>query len=213
MRKPLIKTNFLNFIIFGGVIIMPLFEKKKPKLDLDFPEFPSYKTKKEEFQIKDELPSPLDFPELPPVQPSRREPFPVIKKPLPPVLPPPDIPEEVFIPKRSYSAPKIYSPPRFAQPAPISAPPIRQFRDFEEPEEIIHRVVSEEPLYIKLDKYKEIMEVILKIKAKLKEAEIVLQEINSIRNKEEREIEAWHEHINALKEKLLTLDKDVFEKA
>jgi uncharacterized coiled-coil protein SlyX len=55
------------------------------------------------------------------------------------------------------------------------------------------------------------MEGIDKIKSLCKEADNLLDEIHKIRTEEDRELEKWHKDLNQVKEKLLTVDKKLFE--
>ncbi len=73
-------------------------------------------------------------------------------------------------------------------------------------------VVSEEkPLFVKIEKYKEATHLVDRIKAKLAEAERTLVELSRINDEEERNLRAWKEELEKIKEKLLDIDKHLFE--
>ena len=78
--------------------------------------------------------------------------------------------------------------------------PVRHF-DFKE----------EKPLFIKIDKYKQAVNDIEHIRNRLREAEHLLDEIDRLRIEEQRELENWRSEINRVKEKLLDIDKKLFE--
>ena len=70
---------------------------------------------------------------------------------------------------------------------------------------------DEKPLFVKLDKYKQAVNDIEHIKNRLREADHLLDEIDRIRIEENRELEEWRSEMNRLKEKLLDIDKKLFE--
>lgn len=72
-------------------------------------------------------------------------------------------------------------------------------------------VFEEKPLFVKIDKYKEAIQTIDGIRAKLKEAEIILEELTKIKDKEDQEFNSWRADINDIKQKLLDVDKNLFE--
>tara|TARA_Y100000310_G_scaffold319294_1_gene374413 strand:- start:142 stop:603 length:462 start_codon:yes stop_codon:yes gene_type:complete len=71
--------------------------------------------------------------------------------------------------------------------------------------------IGDQPIFVKIENYKESMEGIDKIKSLCKEADNLLDEIHKIRTEEDRELEKWHKDLNQVKEKLLTVDKKLFE--
>ena len=70
---------------------------------------------------------------------------------------------------------------------------------------------AERPLFVKLEKYKQAVNDIEHVKNRLREAEHLLDEVDRIRMEENRELEEWRAEINRLKEKLLDIDKRLFE--
>lgn len=67
------------------------------------------------------------------------------------------------------------------------------------------------PIYIKIDKYKSAMKTLAEIKARLTEAEKILNNLQKIKNEEDQEFENWREDIEQIKERLLSVDKNLFE--
>jgi hypothetical protein len=72
------------------------------------------------------------------------------------------------------------------------------------------RQSGEEPLFIRVDKYKSAIEKIQESKHKLMEIEKVLRDIKDIRTKEEGELQEWENQIQEAKSKLDSADKILF---
>jgi len=70
---------------------------------------------------------------------------------------------------------------------------------------------SNKPLFIKIERYKEAMQIIDNIRSKISEAEDVLRELSRIRREEDKELDAWHNDINRIKSQLLEIDQKLFE--
>ncbi|MBU0929599.1 MAG: hypothetical protein KJ623_00835 [Nanoarchaeota archaeon] len=70
---------------------------------------------------------------------------------------------------------------------------------------------EEKPLFVRIDNYKQAVNDIEHIKNRLREAEHILDEVDRIRLEENRELEQWRSEINRIKEKLLDIDKKLFE--
>jgi len=83
-------------------------------------------------------------------------------------------------------------------------PPPREQTRFSEDKE-------EKPLFVKVEKYREVMVTLNELKNKLKDAGDLLVELNKIKEQEERELSAWQDDLNAVKEKLLSIDRTLFE--
>jgi hypothetical protein len=92
----------------------------------------------------------------------------------------------------------------FNQRQPISMSPNQEVS----PRQIFH---EDKPLFIKIDDYEEAIYTLDKIKAKLKESDRILEELTKIREEEERQLEEWKRDLSMVKEKLLTIDKQLFE--
>ena len=69
---------------------------------------------------------------------------------------------------------------------------------------------SEKPLFIKIEKYKSAVEELESLKEKIHTTEEILNSLEDIRRKEDRQIQTWREELNKLKNKLLNIDKDLF---
>lgn len=90
--------------------------------------------------------------------------------------------------------------------SPVSMPPMPAQREqprFEQGEE--------KPLFVKVEKYREVMVTLNELKNKLKDAGDLLVELNKIKEQEERELSAWQDDLNSIKDKLINIDKTLFE--
>lgn len=70
---------------------------------------------------------------------------------------------------------------------------------------------EEKPLFVKVEKYREVMATLNELKERLKNAGDILTELNKIKNEEEKELEGWHSDLENLKEKLVNIDQLLFE--
>jgi len=65
------------------------------------------------------------------------------------------------------------------------------------------------PVFIKIDEYKEIIEIMKLIKNKLEEAKKILYKINELKNKEDAELNEWNSNINEIERKIEEIDSSV----
>lgn len=70
---------------------------------------------------------------------------------------------------------------------------------------------GEKPLFVKIEKYREVMGTVNELKKRLAEASSILTELNKIKEQEERELAAWHDDLELIKERLMSIDKTLFE--
>lgn len=68
------------------------------------------------------------------------------------------------------------------------------------------------PLFVKLEKFESAMNSLEEIKQKISEIESLLTNIKEIKNKEEQELTEWQKEIQNAKEKIASLDKELFGK-
>lgn len=83
-------------------------------------------------------------------------------------------------------------------------PPARETLSYSEDKE-------EKPLFVKVEKYREVMVTLNELKNKLKDAGDLLVELNKIKEQEDRELSSWQDDLNGIKEKLISIDKTLFE--
>ena len=67
------------------------------------------------------------------------------------------------------------------------------------------------PVFVKIDDYKDILDVLDLIKGKLAEAKRTLADLNELKNDEDAELELWSSTLNEIENKLDDIDKSLFE--
>jgi hypothetical protein len=128
-----------------------------------------------------------------------------------PELPPlkfPDLPQEGFSEKK----PTLITPEEAtAIKRAVSSVPRAPSREeiYKEAPSIMGQ--PEKPLFVKVEKYKEVMNTINHLKEKLKDTTAILNELNRIKDEEEHEINSWQKDLDEIKEKLMTIDQALFE--
>lgn len=78
---------------------------------------------------------------------------------------------------------------------------------------MVSRRMSDEtkPIFVKIEKYKTALDLIDQIKSKISEAEKILTDVENIKVNEDKELENWKSELQDIKEKLLSVDKNLFE--
>ena len=172
--------------------------------DIKFPEFPSYEdtTSDLDFEsIKEEVTEPPraeDFTQKESFGIPQRE----KKAPNPQIIAQqamPDVPKEA--PQQGFSPGREYDSQDYSQSLGYSQGDVVASRG---------AYTSQKPLYVKIEDYKDAVYTIDKIKAKLKEADVVLEELSRIRKQEDTQLEDWKHDIENIKSKLLDIDKILF---
>ena len=67
------------------------------------------------------------------------------------------------------------------------------------------------PVFVKVDEYKDILDVLEMIKGKVNEIRNTLGSINSLRNEEDAELGMWNSTINDIEKKVESIDRIMFE--
>jgi len=67
------------------------------------------------------------------------------------------------------------------------------------------------PVFVKIDDYKDILDVLELIKDRLGEAKRTLSDINELKNDEDAELELWSSTLNEIEKKLEDIDRTLFE--
>ena len=67
------------------------------------------------------------------------------------------------------------------------------------------------PVFVRVDEYREILDVLDMIKGKIREIKETLGNINTLRNEEDSELAAWNSTINDIEKKIDGIDKLMFE--
>ncbi len=83
----------------------------------------------------------------------------------------------------------------------------------EAPQIASRRIESKkEPVFVKLDKFKDSVEKFEEIKTKIDEIDSTLRKIKEIREKENHELLAWEEKVQMIKEKVDNIDNSLFSR-
>jgi chromosome segregation ATPase len=96
--------------------------------------------------------------------------------------------------------------------------PFLQKRIFREeiPKEVIEaerRVREAEPLFVKIEKFKECNKILENIKEKVNQIEKMLNNTKELKEKEEKELQDWENKIKATKQQIEKIDIEIFSKA
>lgn len=66
-------------------------------------------------------------------------------------------------------------------------------------------------LFVKMERYKEAIVKMDSIKDKIIEAESILKKLDELKQKEEQDLTKWHQDLEIIKSKILSVDKSLFE--
>ena len=67
------------------------------------------------------------------------------------------------------------------------------------------------PVFVKVEEYKEILDVLEMLKSKVREIRDTLGNINTLRNEEDAELAMWNNAINDIEKKIDSMDRIMFE--
>lgn len=67
------------------------------------------------------------------------------------------------------------------------------------------------PVFVRIDEYKDVLDVMNLIKSKIGEARETLAKINDLKNEEDVELELWHTSLEEIERKVEFVDKTLFE--
>ncbi len=67
------------------------------------------------------------------------------------------------------------------------------------------------PVFVKVDEYKEILDVLDMVKGKISEIRNTLAGINDLRNEEDSEVSMWNGAIDNIEKKINEIDQMMFE--
>ncbi len=71
--------------------------------------------------------------------------------------------------------------------------------------------MGEAPVFVKIEDYKDIIDVLELIKDRLAEAKRTLADINELKNDEDAELELWGSTLNEIEKKIEDIDRTLFE--
>lgn len=67
------------------------------------------------------------------------------------------------------------------------------------------------PVFVKIDEYKDILEIVGLIKSKLEQARTILNKISEIKNQEDNELRSWQNDLDEVEKKIALIDGTLFE--
>lgn len=67
------------------------------------------------------------------------------------------------------------------------------------------------PVYVRIEEYKDVLDVMNLIKSKIAEAKETLAKLNDLKNEEDAELELWHTSLEEAERKVDFADKALFE--
>ncbi len=70
---------------------------------------------------------------------------------------------------------------------------------------------KEMPIYVRIEEYRDVLDVVNMLKNKLEEAKNVLAKLNELKNEEDIELERWENGLAAVERKIQFIDKTLFE--
>jgi hypothetical protein len=68
------------------------------------------------------------------------------------------------------------------------------------------------PVFVKIDEYKEVLDILEVIKGKIDVAQKTLDEIRKLKDEEDRELSSWSSNLDSITEKIGDIDKTIFSK-
>ena len=66
-------------------------------------------------------------------------------------------------------------------------------------------------VFVKIDEFKDILDIVNVIKTKMNEANHTLQKIKDLKRKEDSELDMWQSHLDDVERKMANIDKTLFE--
>lgn len=67
------------------------------------------------------------------------------------------------------------------------------------------------PVYVRIDEYKEVLETVQSLKAKLEAAKQTLDQISQLKQEEDAEVESWKAGLADIEQKVEHLDQSLVE--
>jgi len=67
------------------------------------------------------------------------------------------------------------------------------------------------PVFVRIEDYKDVLDIMELIKAKILESKQIIEQINVLKNQEDSELELWHNELGDVERKIEYMDKTLFE--
>ena len=65
------------------------------------------------------------------------------------------------------------------------------------------------PVFVKVERFREVEETLAQIKAKIAEARDILGKIGQIKAEEDHELKTWNDDVNQIEEKITTIEQSM----
>lgn len=72
-------------------------------------------------------------------------------------------------------------------------------------------MANQAPVFVKISDYKQILDIIDVVKAKIEESRRTIAKINELKNEEDQEIRAWTQNLDEVNKRITGIDKTLFE--
>ena len=70
---------------------------------------------------------------------------------------------------------------------------------------------SSAPIFVKIDNYKEVLDIMDVIKGKLDKAHSLFDKLHELKQKEDQEMNEWKRQLDGITHQVLTVDKTLFQ--
>ena len=70
---------------------------------------------------------------------------------------------------------------------------------------------EEKPLFVKIEKYRDVVDTLKKLKIRLNEADNILDKLSTLRAEEDRELAMWQGDLEKIRGQLMEIDRSLFE--
>ncbi len=67
------------------------------------------------------------------------------------------------------------------------------------------------PIYVKLEEYKDVLDILAMIKTKTNEAKVLIQKIYELKKEEDNNLQLWHSELEEIDRTIESVDKTLFE--
>lgn len=67
------------------------------------------------------------------------------------------------------------------------------------------------PVFVKIDNYKEVLDIIDVMKKKLKETKMQLAKVKELKTQEDQELQEWEKNVNEISKRLAFIDNAFFD--
>ncbi|MBS3158136.1 hypothetical protein J4206_02525 [Candidatus Woesearchaeota archaeon] len=72
-------------------------------------------------------------------------------------------------------------------------------------------MANQTPVFVKIDEYKEVLQVMELIKSKLEQAKTTLNKVNQIKTQEDNELAAWQQALAEVEKKVEFIDQKLLQ--